>query len=99
MRPPEAVRQLIEHLKAEGAESSVHAEEPESHMVVYNDDDEQETYTFRLADTKLLLNTPETVERFYEALGNPGNTCIELQGVEPTDEVLDKMAMLFLSVD
>ena len=51
------------------------------------------------ADAVFLLHDSSTVERFYEAIGSPDDTGVELYGFEIDDEVKTALDAHFSTVD
>lgn len=50
-------------------------------------------------ECEALLDTPETAEQFFKTLGQPEGASLELHSVVVEDDVLEKLAELFDTVD
>jgi hypothetical protein len=82
MRPAE-VEQLIEDLKDEKPHSSV-VTQGDGKMVIYLPQ-VLEALSFNDEECQLLLASRQTVERLFEALDYPEESCVELYGSVAVD--------------
>lgn len=87
--------QLLEMLQNEIEDSSVAATR-NSKVVVCIDDSE---LILSHQDAELLLHNEATVDRFFEALGCPADSAIELHNLTTEDEVFSALEKRFVTVD
>ena len=101
MKKPEAIIQLLEDLHSEVINSSVETI-AESKAVVYLDDEAataEDGIRLSRQECLLLFSTVRSVDRFMEALGDPGEASIALFELGLTPEVLDRLERRFIAVD
>lgn len=97
MSKPNALVQALDDLKAEGSDTSVVTIKG-SCAKVYTDA-KAEPITLSREEVELLLNTPETVDTLFDALGSPPDASIELHQVSVDDEVQEALERAFRAVD
>jgi hypothetical protein len=50
-------------------------------------------------ECELLLDTPDSVQQFHEAIGTPNDATLELHKMSVDDEVMDALNEMFSSVE
>ena len=95
MKKPEELIELLEALATEVRKSSALTEDT-SRIAVYIG---KGTLTIDSTDTPLILHSPGTVKRFFEALGSPAGTAIEVYDTAVNDDVLETLEELFSTAD
>lgn len=95
MRKPDELIELLETLREEGCEPSVVAG-PDAHAIVYIGKTQLE---LPKRDCLLLLDSEETVEGMFDALGSPVDASIELHDLEIEEDVRDALEERFTTVD
>lgn len=94
MKKTQKLINLIEELEIE--DDSVQTIDSSSMTLIEEDGKELD---FDSEECQKLLQSKDTVEQFYEALGKPENVTLELCMVEVQDSVLDHLTKLFKNVE
>ena len=97
MNRPAEVQRLIEDLGAEKPHSSVISQD-DSRLIV-TVEDPQARYEFSGPEAKLLLASPNTVERLFEALDYPEETFIDLHSMVVDEEITSALESYSATVD
>lgn len=95
MKKPEELIDLLSALRAEVRSSSVLTEN-DSRIAVYIG---KGTLNLDADESTLVLHSKATVRKFYEAIGSPPATPIELYSLAIDDEVKETLDNLFSTVD
>lgn len=95
MKKPEELIDLLTELREEIARPSA-SYESDAKVVVYIGKGQ---LNITATDAVFLLDSAETVERFYEAIGAPDDCGIELHDFEVDDEVKSALDARFSTVD
>lgn len=95
MKKPEELTDLLAELREEVDRPSA-CYETSSKLVVYIG---RGTFAIPPQDAVFLLHSPDTVDRFYEALGAPDDCGVELYDFEVDDEVKTALEAVFSTVD
>jgi len=95
MKKPDELIELLEHLKEEDLDSTVQlGNNPKA--VVYIG---EKSFNLGGKDCSALLNTPETVEQFAEALGDTSDMSFEFHNMDLEDDVIATLEEYFSTVD
>jgi hypothetical protein len=97
MKLPSALTQLIDELSAEEVFRDDVEITKQSSLTVYVDDND-EPYNLKASDAELLLQSPDTVRHFFEAL-RCKEASIEIHDIRLGDTVLDALESTFTAVD
>jgi hypothetical protein len=92
------LQQLLEDLKVEKPESHT-VVQPDSKMLVVNDDLEDGTYTFTGEEAKLLLANRDTVDRLFESIGYPEEVFVEIHNITIDEEIMSALEQHASTVD
>ena len=95
MKKPEELIELLDTLRQEVRSSSALAEE-DAHMAVYIG---KGTLNLDANESALVLHSRSTVKRFFEAIGSPDDTSIEITSIAIDDDVKEALDAVFSTVD
>ena len=93
---PEDLSELLEDLREEIDNPKLPQAANHSRMRVSLRD---QAFELGRADSSMLLHSPDTVQRFYDALGRPPLCTLELIEIVVEDEVREMLEHLFSSVE
>jgi hypothetical protein len=96
MRPAD-VEQLIADLRDEKPHSGVVAQ-TDSRMVILVEETEAR-HIFDAGEARLLLSSPESVRKLFEALDYPEEAFVELHGLDIEAETMSELEGLASTVD
>lgn len=101
MKKPSNLTQLIEELEGEAIVSLVEAPQSAKVHIHLSEDaiTEDDPITLNAEEARLLLANEGTIERLFEALGNPEDASITLEDVILPDAALDALERMFTAVD
>lgn len=91
------LQQLVEDLKVENPHSGV-ATQPDSRMVILIEETD-DRHELDAEASRLLLSSPESVERLFEALDYPEESFFELHNLEIDSEVMSALESFATTVD
>ena len=97
MSRPNALIKLLSDLKAESCHTTVVTIGKSSATICLEDDAQELVLTPE--ECELLLDSTDTVQQLFEALGTPSWASLELDNVSVDDEVMDALTETFSSVD
>lgn len=95
MRKPTNLIHLLEDLSTEITDTSVVSTEQTEMRVTIGTAE----LTLKQADVDFLLHSKNTVDRFFEALGQPVNSGVVLKRVTVDEDVFDALLRVFDAVD
>lgn len=95
MKKPEELIDLVAELREEISVPSANYE-TDSKVTVYIG---RGQLNLTAQEAVFLLHSPDTVLRFYEAIGSPDDCGIELEGFEVDDDVKTSLESMFSTVD
>lgn len=96
MRPVE-LEQLITDLQSEKLHTGV-AVHADSKMVII-DDETDERHSFSADESKLLLSSPDSIRRLFEALNYPDEVFVELHDLTIDPEAMAELESFASTVD
>jgi len=97
MEKPQALINLLKELKGEGPSTTVVTVKHSQAVVTLAGDVEGLALTAE--ECELLFDSTDTVDQFWGAINRPNPAILELQNVGLEDDVLERLAELFDSVD
>lgn len=101
MKKPDALIQLVEELRSERLESQAETDH-DSKAIVFLDDEaanDDNGIEITSEECRLLFASRDTIERLFEALGDPKNASLALFDVNLSGRILDKLEQRFIAVD
>lgn len=95
---PTGVQQLLDDLKGESFRHSAEVGR-DGKAVVYVNAEDEVGITFTAEEAKLILDSPDTVDRLVDALTDADEPSICLFDITVSDDVRDALERMFTAVD